>query len=77
MTSERLQRQIDRLLDEAEKAVSAEDWARVTDLANRVLALDTENGDARGFVALAAGTTAGPSPVGQSPTLASLRVLAV
>ena len=42
MPSERLQRRIDRLLDQAESAADAEDWPRVRELSQRALALPAE-----------------------------------
>ncbi len=54
MPSERVQRQIDRLLDEAEAAVAANDWARVRELAQDVLSADPTNSDALGFASMAA-----------------------
>lgn len=53
MTSERIQRQIDRLLDEAEEALGRYDWDSVRQSARAVLALDPENTDARTFLAAA------------------------
>ncbi|MEX2247913.1 MAG: protein kinase [Dehalococcoidia bacterium] len=53
MPSERVQRQIDRLLDEAEAALTENDWPRVRELAGNALRLDPENGDAREFLAAA------------------------
>jgi hypothetical protein len=46
MPSERMQRQIDRLLDEAEKAASEKDWAHIADCSREVLAVDAGNEDA-------------------------------
>ena len=46
MTSERIQRQIDRLLDEAEQALAQLDWSTLRDRSQAVLAVDPENGDA-------------------------------
>ena len=46
MASERVQRQIDRLLDEIELASESEDWETVRHRARRVLAFDPENADA-------------------------------
>jgi class 3 adenylate cyclase len=46
VVSERIQRRIDALLDEADGAFAARDWARLRDLADDVLKLDPENGDA-------------------------------
>ena len=53
MTSERVQRQIDRLLDEAEEALAQRDWEAVRDRVQDALALDPDNADARGFLAAA------------------------
>jgi len=46
MPSERVQRQIDRFLDEAEAAMARSDWTTVRDRAKNALALDPENADA-------------------------------
>ena len=53
MPSERVQRQIDRLLDEAEQAVAKSDWALVRDRAQNVLRLDPQNADALAYLAAA------------------------
>ena len=53
MTSERVQRQIDRLLDEAEAALASGDWPTVLDLAGRVLTIDPANAEAPVFLAAA------------------------
>src|SRR5947209_7338554 len=53
MPSERVQRHIDRLLDEADQGVAARDWAAVRDRAREVLALDPDNPDARELAAAA------------------------
>ncbi len=45
MATERLQRRIERLLDEAEEAVSELNWAVVRDRAQAVLGLDPDNED--------------------------------
>ncbi len=46
----RVQRTIERLLGEAEDAISQSDWAVVRDRAQNVLALDHDNRDALAFV---------------------------
>jgi hypothetical protein len=51
MTTERIQRQIGRLLDEAEEAVARLDWATVRQRAQAVLALDPNNGDGLALLA--------------------------
>ena len=53
MASERVQRQIDRLLDEAESAITSQDWTTVGDRARSALRLDPENQDALGYLAAA------------------------
>ena len=53
MTSVRIQRQIDRLLDEAEEAASKLNWAVVRDRATAVLAYQSENSDALAHLAAA------------------------
>jgi predicted ATPase/class 3 adenylate cyclase len=50
MPSERVQRQIDRLLDEAEAAIARLDWEAVRNRSSAVLALDPGNADARTFL---------------------------
>ena len=49
MPSERVQRRIDRLLDEAEEAADGADWDRVRYLCDQVLRLDPDNEDAKTF----------------------------
>ncbi len=49
MASERIQRRIDSLLDDADAAFGARDWTRLRDLADDVLSLDPENADAVTF----------------------------
>jgi tetratricopeptide (TPR) repeat protein len=53
MASERVQRQIDRLLDEAEAAFGVSDWATLAERARKVLLLDGGNEDAATFLAAA------------------------
>src|SRR3972149_4311646 len=66
--SERVQRQIDRLLDEAEQALVARDWERVRLLAEDALRLDPDNGDARSFLdASQRDAPAAATPVSQPP----------
>ncbi len=50
MLSERVQRQIERLLDEAESAIERGDWSRALELSESVLRLDPENADARSYL---------------------------
>ena len=67
MASERAQRQIDRLLDEAEDAVSRLDWGIVRDRAQAVLAFDPENSDGLAFLAAAERAQANSPPPSTQP----------
>ena len=51
MASERVQRQIDRLLDEAEQALVQRAWDVVRERAQDVIRLDPSNADAQTFLA--------------------------
>ena len=63
MPSERVQRQIDGFLDQAEEALQAREWEKASDLTQRVLTIDPENTDAASFLKLAeAGVTETVSP---------------
>ena len=53
MASDRLQRQVDRLLDEAADAVAQGDWALVRDCSQRALVVDPGNQEALSFMAVA------------------------
>ena len=53
MLSDRMQRQLDRLLDEAEAAVTKSDWAEVAGKARAAIAIDEENHDALTFLKMA------------------------
>ena len=53
MASERIQRRIDRLLDQIEEAMDQLDWHSVRTFAQAVLRLDPENNDALGYLAAA------------------------
>jgi hypothetical protein len=50
MTSERAQRRIERLLDEAEAAADRDEWPEVARLARQVLRFDAQNVDAQAFL---------------------------
>ena len=69
MPSERIQRQIDVLLDQAEEASRSRDWEAVRDFAGRALTLDTENEDARAILKMAAdgASTVAPLPAPEPP----------
>ena len=68
MTSERAQRRIERLLDEADQAADREDWAVVRATAGNILAFDPENRDALAYLAAADRKLGTPSDVGQAPS---------
>ena len=53
MASERIQRRIGLLLDEADEAVAQGDWALVRDCSQKVLVVDPENPEALTFLAIA------------------------
>ena len=53
MASERIQRRIDSLLDEADQAIADEDWTTVASRARSVLRLDADNSDALAYLAAA------------------------
>ncbi len=66
MPSERVQRQIDALLDEAEGAIKQSDWAKVQERASQVLTLDPENADGLFYLSASArglATAPADSPV--------------
>ena len=70
MASERLQRHIERLLDEADQAIVQRQWDVVRERAQDILAIDPENSDGLAFLAsaeraLEVSTPA--SPTGQAP----------
>jgi hypothetical protein len=74
VTSERIQRRIDSLLDEADEAVARLDWAVVRDRARAVLAADPANADGQAYLEMAGrglGTPASqppaPAPAAATP----------
>ena len=50
MARDRIQRQIDSLLDEADQALAHGDWLTVASRARAVLRLDSENSDAHSYL---------------------------
>jgi len=62
MASERIQRRIDSLLDEADQAIAKEDWPTVASRVRSVLAIDPENSDAVAYLAAAERALAGSTP---------------
>ena len=64
MVSDRMQRRIDALLDEADEAVTEREWQAVLEKARGVLGIDPGNEDALGFIQIAesaVGSSASPS----------------
>ena len=53
MASDRIQRNIERLLDAVDEAIAQRDWGAVRDCAQDILALDPENCEALAFLAAA------------------------
>ncbi len=53
MVSVRIQRQIDRLLDEVEEAITSHNWTTVGECARSVLRLDSGNQDVLSYLAAA------------------------
>ena len=73
MASERIQRRIDSLLDEADLAIASEDWPTVASRARSVLAIDPANADAIAYLAAAerASGEAPPTPPPQKQNAAN------
>ena len=67
MPSERVQRQIGLLLDEAEQAITDLDWNVVSDRVQAVLALDPDNPDAHAYEEAAQRAGVGPKSVPSTP----------
>ena len=61
MPSERIQRRIDSLLDEADEAVKQRDWSVVRERAESALRMDPENPDALAYLAAADRDTSAPA----------------
>ena len=66
MASERLQRQIERLLDEAEYAITQRDWPSVRERAQDVAAIDPDNQEGQAFLAAASRALESPLPAASS-----------
>ena len=71
MASDRRQRRIERLLDEAEEAVTRYDWEAVREAAQAVLAFDPGNSDAQELLAGAERALSGSAPAPTSQPTAS------
>jgi len=64
MASERIQRRIDLLLDEADQALADGNWPVVSDCSQKVLALEPNNSGALTFLAAAERARVVPMPPG-------------
>src|SRR5207247_7760160 len=74
MRSERLQRQVERFLDQCEAALDEHQWAAARDAALAVLGMDAENADAQAYIAAAEsamGGAAQPAPTRGTETALS------
>ena len=73
MARERIQRQIERLLGDAEEAVARRDWQAVLVTDQHVLTIDPDNEDAQTFVTIAErGLRAAPALSPRGPSAATL-----
>ncbi len=71
MASDRLQRRIERLLDQIEQEADQQNWQVVFDLADEVIGLAPDNGDAQAFLAAAErrlSSTQSPRPEESGPS---------
>ena len=64
MPSERIQRRIDLLLDEADQAMSVSDWETVRQRCRAILAFDPDNAEAREYLVAAERGAAGDRAAG-------------
>ncbi|MCH2318154.1 MAG: hypothetical protein MK524_17595 [SAR202 cluster bacterium] len=62
MTTERIKRRIDRLLDQVEEAADSKNWQEVHDLSRETLAVHRENAGAVAFLEMAPRTCLGLQP---------------
>ena len=53
MASERIQRRVERLLDQIEEEADQQNWQRALDLAKEVLRFAPDSADAKTFIAVA------------------------
>src|SRR5262245_32440200 len=67
MVSERIQRQIERLLDEAGAALGTGDWETIRLRSEAVLTLDPENADAAAYLQAVERATGRPGPASPAP----------
>jgi len=73
VTSDRIQRQIERLLDQADEAFSSRDWEGLRNAANDVLSLDAANGEAATYLAAAERNLTASTGEPSQPTTAPAR----
>ena len=71
MASERFQRRIERLLDEADEAIARYDWEAVRQAAQAVLAIDPDNSDGLTFLTTVERALAGTFNVSSGQPAAS------
>ena len=71
MPSERVQRQMNRLLTDARRALRASKWARAAEIAETLLALDPGNAEATALLKLAEGKRAPDTPLDQPQEVAT------
>ena len=71
MASERIQRRIDRLLDQIEEAVDQLEWTVVQERASAVLAIDPNNSDGLAFLVSAERALAGVNAAQSDPAAIS------
>ena len=71
MASDRLQRQVDRFLDEATEAIAQGDWSIVRDCSQKALVVDPDNPEALRFSAVAE-RGLGTQDVSQAPSAETL-----
>lgn len=62
MVSDRIQRQIDRLLDQAEEAMGRLEWEVVRQRSQAVLSLQSDHGDAQTYLEAATKALGEPEP---------------
>ena len=53
MPSERVQRRIEALLDDADAALSIQDWQKAAEIARAAITMDSDNADAATYLAAA------------------------
>ena len=71
MASERIQRQIDRILGEAEEPSGQQDWELILEKARHILTFDPDNSEERAFLAVAERALAISSGPEASPPMLS------